>query len=121
MGNTDIDPAKINRNILSDKPRVTRFNIAWDGDQDNKIKQVAVAVADEETKENDVHYQEEEEEDVDEEEEDEEEEDLEDEDDEDLAEENLADTELKDMLKKNKQQQQQQNNDDEEDIGMMET
>merc|ERR1712087_868907 len=31
-----IDPAKITRNILADKPRVTRFGISWDGVEETK-------------------------------------------------------------------------------------
>jgi len=31
-----IDPQKITRNILADKPRVTRFGITWDGEEEEK-------------------------------------------------------------------------------------
>jgi len=31
-----IVPSKITRNILADKPRVTRFGIAWDGEEETK-------------------------------------------------------------------------------------
>merc|ERR1712204_152166 len=88
---TQVNPDKILRNILHDKPRVTRFQIAWDGsglpqtDINGKMCATGGDEDDDETKENDVQYQDEEEE-----ENEEEEEDLEDDDD--LAEEDLEDT-----------------------------
>merc|ERR1712154_422613 len=103
--NIQINPDKIQRNILQDKPRVTRFNIAWDGDMDNKdTVNVNVNECGDETKENenenDEQYADEEEE----ENEDEEAEDADEseEDDADLVEEDLEETELSDMLKKKK-------------------
>ena len=40
--NTVIKPEKIIRNILHDKPRVTRFNIGWDNDnKENSFKPLA--------------------------------------------------------------------------------
>merc|ERR1712013_496429 len=74
-----VDPEKIKRNILADKPRVTRFNIAWDNDADRKDAQ------------QNGHIDEEDEE-LDEDDEDEEE-DEDDEDDDEDGEEDLCDTE----------------------------
>merc|ERR1712129_401294 len=78
-----VDPEKIKRNILADKPRVTRFNIAWDNDADKKEAQPI------DDAQQNGHIDEEDEE-LDEEDEDEEEE--EESDDED-GEEDLCDTE----------------------------
>merc|ERR1712228_970869 len=118
--NTEIDPNKIKRNILEDKPRVTRFNIAWDGDKD-KMKQNDVGCGGgDETKENENDAQYEEEDEL--EHEDEDEEDDDDDDDEDLVEEDLVDTELRDILKsKNKKNDAKVQEEDEEDIDMTET
>merc|ERR1712129_409814 len=89
---TQVNPDKILRNILHDKPRVTRFQIAWDGsglpqtDINGKMCAAGGDEDDDETKENDVQYQDEEE------------------DDDDLAEEDLEDTELKDMINGSEEQ-----------------
>merc|ERR1712228_960270 len=91
--NIEIEPDKIQRNILEDKPRVTRFNIAWDGDKD-KMKTDG---GDDETKENENENDAQYEEDEEEEEEDEEDDDVDDVDD--LEEVDLQETELKDILK----------------------
>merc|ERR1711933_477254 len=117
--NTKIEPNKIQRNILSDKPRVTRFNIAWDGVIAEKLNENAKNGGDE-TKENENDAQFEDEADL--------EHDVDEEesasDDEDLAEEDLADTELKDILKAEdleKTETKQVDAGDEEDIDMTET
>merc|ERR1712154_267654 len=74
--NMVVEPNKIIRNILADKPRVTRFNIVWDDDKENDLNQ-------------------------NEDDDDEEEEDEDDDDDE----EDLADTESKDNNHRNKSNQ----------------
>jgi len=108
--NMVVEPNKIIRNILADKPRVTRFNIVWDDDKENDLNQ------NEENKqnENDEQYEDEEEEEEEEEDEDDDDEEEEDEDDDD-DEEDLADTESKDNNHRNKS-----NQDEDQDIDMTE-
>ena len=117
---TEIVPDKIQRNILADKPRVTRFNIAWDGDKD-KMKESEVNGG-EETKENenDDQYDDDDNDDgIDQDSQDEGDDD-ESEEDADLVE-DLADSELKDMLKQrdNKNEEEQMKMQEDEDIDMM--
>ena len=76
--NYEIDPQKITRNILADKPRVTRFNIKWDNDDNKEDKenynQQNDPQNDDEQKDNDDDTEEYEDEDEEDEEEEEEEE-----------------------------------------------
>jgi len=74
-----IVPQKITRNILADKPRVTRFGISWDGDEEKANADGGRFGADDEPEDD----QENEHKEDDEEEEDEEEEEEEDDDDDD--------------------------------------
>ena len=79
--NTIIKPENIRRNILADKPRVTRFNITWDNDdkcnKENKFTPLQKKDVNDqqqendEMKDNDEQYYDEEEEEDDEDEEDE--------------------------------------------------
>eukprot|EP01084_Bolivina_argentea_P071447 129892_1 len=97
MENDDfvIDPNKIQRNILSDKPRVTRFNIPWDGEENTKEDAQHEDTKEDDDDLDDESYVEEEEEEDEEDEEDEEE------DDDQPTEEDLVDTEQEDNNKAN--------------------
>ncbi|KAG2732496.1 hypothetical protein G9P44_004913 [Scheffersomyces stipitis] len=101
-------PAKVQvdhvvRNILAEKPRVTRFNIVWDNEDDN-------------ANEYPPEQQEVDEEDEDEDEEEEEEEEGEEEDDDEQEEENENETEER-PKKKQKTKQSKDDPEEEEDIG----
>merc|ERR1711933_360907 len=69
----NIIPQKITRNILADKPRVTRFAIAWDGEEESKQNEQQTECQDDEMVEE--NEEEKEEEDEEEEEEDDDDED----------------------------------------------
>merc|ERR1711972_198159 len=65
----NIIPQKITRNILADKPRVTRFGIAWDGEEESKQNEQQTECQDDEMVEENEEEEEEEEEDDDDEDE----------------------------------------------------
>jgi len=126
-----IKPEKIMRNILADKPRVTRFNIKWDDeDKENEIQQMNGTAAnkmEQNNGDNEVVDDADDVDDIEDEEDDEEEEDDDDdEEEEDIEEdieEDLGETEETDNMQQlknhsNHGQTGTDTNDDDEDIDM---
>jgi len=70
----NIIPQKITRNILADKPRVTRFGIAWDGEEESKQNEQQTECQDDEMVEENEEEKEEEDEEEEEDDDDEDEE-----------------------------------------------